>query len=172
MPRRIFHRKASSSSRVRNSIDTGSFLGRSSAGRGPIELLSLADIASQLVQKGFLQSGPTPHGLGFFIGGTMLDDELLGGVVFTNDMKFYDSDPAQILAQVQAQASATFHFVTGTPDVVVGSIVFGAGSKTGALTWTTNPFVLSAGTQLRLRSPNPADVSLAYVSGTIQGEIA
>jgi hypothetical protein len=115
---------------------------------------------------------PAKHGFGFFIGGTMTADELLGGVVFTNNMRFANSNKIQILSQVQAEAAATFHLVTGFPDTVAGTILFPAGSTIGTLTWSPDPFLLTAGTQLRLRSPTPADVSLAYVSGTVEGDTA
>jgi hypothetical protein len=171
MARRVFTRKAGPSSRVRNRVDTGIILGRTSKGHGPIEYLSIEDLIQQAKQAGYIQSGPTEHGIGFFIGGLMTADELLGGVVFSNPMRFSNSAKKSVVSQVQATAIATFSFVTGFPDTVVGTIVFGAGSSVGTVTWSPNPFNLPAGQQVRLRSPNPADLTLAYVSGTIDGDI-
>lgn len=117
-------------------------------------------------------AAPVLHGIGFFIGGIMLADELLGGVTFTKDFTVTSGNPFAINSLVPAAANAVLHFVTGFPDTVVGQIAFAAASTTGVLTFSADPYTLPAGTQLRLRSPNPADATLAYVSGTIQGNLA
>lgn len=112
----------------------------------------------------------TPHGFGFFIGGLMLANELLGGVVFQKNMIFGTDSPYLINSEIPATADAVFNILTA-PGVQAGTITFSAGTTTGVLAWASPPFSLSAGTQLRVRAPDPADATLSYISGNITGAI-
>jgi hypothetical protein len=88
--------------------------------------------------------------------------------------------PSTNLILVQAQcyagagtaftAAATFNILdNGT---VIGTVVFAAGSASGAVTFTTNPYNFPAGHTFAIQAPATADTTGADVNITISGQRA
>lgn len=152
-----------------SSMPGGFLLGRASPGSGAIELLRPSDLQKLGINTA---GGPAAkHGFGFFIGGLMLDNELLGGVVLPEAISFKNGEFANVVSLIPAAATAVFRIVVtdaGVP-TQVGTITFAAASMTGVVAWSPNPFVNKAGDFLQLYAPSPKDATLSFVSGTVAG---
>ena len=147
----------------------GVLLGRV-GGRGPVQVLR--DIHFQqmgLVTKG--QIPPPTTGFNFYAGGLMLSNEDIGQGVWSHDETFENGIAGSIITSLfPAAATAVFdiyQIVGGVPSVI-GTITFAATSTAGVLN-VPAPVTVSAGNPVRLNAPNPADATLASVSGTVIG---
>ncbi len=113
------------------------------------------------------------NGFGFFCQGLLSANVQVGAAIYGFGISFDDTNTDNIfVSAVPATASAVFNLVA--PDIhglpsVVGTITFAAGSKTGTLAWTTNPYTLPARTSLQLFTPATADATLADISGLCFG---
>lgn len=152
-------------------IPKGYVLGRTSSGRGPVELLKQSDLRT-IGAGGSGGSSKRNTGFGFFIQGRMLASEIIGSAVFAKPVTFTDGSTASIAtAQVGPTVSRSFTFVVNMPGpTVVGTITFAANSKVGVIDWTTSPFILPAGTALTVYAPSVADLAFADVSATVSGK--
>lgn len=116
-----------------------------------------------------------PVGIGFFIGGLMLDNELLGCVLFSHNITFSSGDAKSIVeAQVPATADAVFNLVTIALDGTqthVGTITMPAGQYIGTVAWDSSPFTLPPGLIIAMLAPSPADATLAFVTGSLNGAL-
>lgn len=112
-------------------------------------------------------------GFGFFVGGLMTNNELLGACDFPQAMTFTNGDPKSIVKTLSpAAVDADMTFVAnpaGGAPATVGTIHFAAGAFSGTVAWSASPYTLPAGYVLLLYAPSPADVQLSLVSGTING---
>lgn len=152
-----------------SSMPGGFLLGRASPGSGAIELLRPSDLQKLGINT---NGGATvKHGFGFFIGGLMKDNELLGGVVLPEAISFSTGEFATVKSMIPATALAVFKIVVTTAGVPtqVGTITFVAGAMIGAVAWSPNPFVNAVGDFLQLYAPSPKDATLSFVSGTVAG---
>lgn len=157
---------------IRSRIPKGYILGRTSSGKGEVELLDLRQLrAIGVASASSVARNKSPIGFGFFIEGLMTDHELIGAVVFGSDVTFTDGASGTIVSAMgPAGASAALTLVVNNPAATtVGTITFAAGGTTGVVAWTAGEYTLPAGTQMQLYAPTPADVSLSDVAGTIIG---
>ncbi len=112
-------------------------------------------------------------GFGFFCSGLIAAGATVGTAVYGFAITFDDTDTDNIfVSTLPAHSNAVFNLIA--PDIhglptTVGTITFLAGAKTGTLAWTSNPYTLPAATPLQLFGPNPADSTLANVSGLCFG---
>lgn len=149
-------------------VPAGYILGRSSSGRGPVELLRPQDIRAMRIGGGAgVTVPPAPTGFGFYAEGLMLSGEVLGSAIYNRAIQFADGNGVAN-ALVAPMADAVFEFRVATTSLLVGQLEFAAGSTAGAVTWFGG-FTLPASTPLRVTMPIPADLSLADVSATVYG---
>lgn len=157
---------------ARGRMPQGYLLGRVSHGVGPIEIL---DLNSQR-QLGLASAASNPQanraGFGFFIEGLMLADETIGSGSFSRQVTFLDGG-GSVTSLTPATASAAFRIQKislGVP-TDVGTITFAAGSSTGVIAWSGGQVAFDTGDVIKLFAPNPADTTLADVTGTVTGLI-
>lgn len=149
----------------RGRMPSGYIVGRTDSGTGPLQLLD----ATSLRQLGILKQMPKA-GFGFFIEGLQADGELIGAGALGSNVSFLDGDGA-ITATIPAAALTVMRIVAilaGVP-TDVGTITFQAASATGLVEWTGGQYDYVAGTILQLYAPNPADLALSDVTGTVMG---
>ncbi len=155
---------------IRSRIPTGYVLGRSSSGKGEVELLNLRQLSHIGVASAqAVARGKGAIGFGFFAEGLLLDHELLGSAVFGVNVTFSDgAEGTAVTCLLAATSDAEFTLVDNTM-VTVGTITFLAGETTATVAWVGGEYTLLAGTPLRLYAPTPADPTLADISGTVIG---
>jgi hypothetical protein len=156
---------------IRASMPQGYILGRAAGGDGEVQLLSLNALRGMGIAAAVDVSKLTSSaGFGFFDEGLYASNEKLGTAVFSRQVTFSNGDPGNIVTcLIPATASAVFNIVSGAFNTLVGTITFAPGSKTAVVAWVGGSFVLPAGQTMTLYSPNPADTTLADVSGTVTG---
>jgi hypothetical protein len=116
-----------------------------------------------------------PDGFGFFVGGLMLDGELLGMGIFDKDISFPSTvNTNAVKSLFPATASAVFDIkaVIAGVETQVGTITFAAGSSDGVVVWSPNPYTLPANTPLKLYSPSARDITLSMVTGLCPGDLS
>lgn len=157
-------------------IPPGYILGRGRvSGTGEVELLNL----QQLQAMGVASSGQVAaatalnHGFGFNVTGLMTAGQLIGTAIYGFDITFFDVSAGDVfsclIAPTGAASMPLIARAGGGASIQVGAINFNAGSKTGALAWGVNPFLLAKGTSLSLLAPLSADASFSGVSGLCYG---
>jgi hypothetical protein len=153
-------------------MPTGYLIGRVSHGVGPLELLGNL----QQRQLGISTAASNPQanraGFGFFIEGLMLADEVIGSAGWGRQITFLDGG-GNVTSLTAAAADAAFRIQKislGVP-TDVGTITFLAGTMTGVIAWSGGQVAFDTGDVVKLFAPNPADVSLADVTGTVNGLI-
>lgn len=156
-------------------IPKGYILGRTSHGTGNVELLNLAELRKAgIASTSSVSTVAGTHGFGFFAGGLLLSNELLGSCTFPLDIVFTSPDAGSVVtSEFPASATAVLNVLAPDPssglDVVVGTFTFAAASKVAVVAWGAGTYTLKAGKVLKLRAPTPADAGLASVHGTISG---
>lgn len=151
----------------------GYVVGRVSTGTGDLELLGVTQLRQLgLAGRNELIERTQNAGFGFFAGGVLDANENLGSGALPFTVTFRDGNPLSFASSLTpAAASATFRLVAdvaGTP-TDVGTIVFAMGSTSGVVSWVGGEFVLAPGQVFSVIAPNPADATLASVTGTITG---
>lgn len=155
---------------IRSRVPKGYILGRSSSGKGEVELLDLRSLRQiGVASSGSVARNKSPIGFGFYAEGLLANHELLGSAVFGIDVTFTDdATGTAVTCIIPPTADATLTLVDNTL-TQVGTIVFLAGATTATVAWAGGTYTLVAGTPLRLYAPTPADTTLADISGTVTG---
>jgi hypothetical protein len=115
-----------------------------------------------------------PDGFGFFVGGLMTDGELLGGGIFDTDISFPSLvRDATVKSEFPAtnDADLTVTAIIAGVETQIGTIGFDAGGTDGTPVWVSNPYLIPAGTPIRLYAPSPRDVSLSMITALIPGDM-
>lgn len=157
-------------------IPPGYILGRlpGLGGSGEVQLLNLNSLRQfGIAGKQDANSGQTAAGFGFYDGGLLNAGELLGTAIYSADVTFANAaDGDTVTSLSPAAAIAVFTLIApntlGVP-TQVGTVTFAAGANVGTIAWSPNPFLLPKGTALKLFAPSPADLSLADVTGLVEG---
>lgn len=153
---------------IRQVVPTGYILGRISQGSGDAELLNLQSLRQMgVAASADVDNATAVRGFGFFAGGLLLANELLGTAVFSVNVLFESNDGVSVVTPLVAPtASATFNMRVGLS--TVGTILIHTNGSSD-ITWIGGRYELTAGSPLSLYAPSPADATLASVSGTISG---
>lgn len=154
------------------SIPQGYIIGRTSKGRGPLELLDQTTLAALGVATN-KSVAPALHAAGFrfYVGGLPLTNEEIGSGVWGHDVSFQNGvDGSVITSLIAATSTAVWTIKVTVAGVLqsIGTITFAAGSTVGVLNWTA-PVTISAGNPISLWAPNPQDATLASITGVVQG---
>jgi hypothetical protein len=111
-------------------------------------------------------------GFGFSSGGVLVDGEILGFGICPGDRVFTTGDPlTTVVSEAAATGSSVFNIQTYIAGVrtTVGTITFGAAASVATVAWTSSPYTLSASTIIELHAPSPADATLSWVTGRVNG---
>jgi hypothetical protein len=112
-------------------------------------------------------------GFGFNATGLLSSGEQLGGGIIPHDVTFLSTDPStQIIAQIPATAQADCPIFTHDSFGVLyspGVIRFAAGSASGTLVLSPDPWLYVARKPIFLYAPSPADTTLAEIMAWING---
>lgn len=164
---------------IRDRIPPGYLIGRPGGlgGQAAPQLIDARLFATQAYVKQIAGSGGITgsHGFGFFCGGLPSAAEIIGGGMFPVPMTFTTGDPfTEVASEYPAAGSAVFNINTWVgpqPGTVtqVGTITFSAAGYLGVVAWIGSPYTLPAFTILELQAPNPQDLTLAWITGTING---
>lgn len=155
-------------------IPPGYILGRSSQGKGDVELLNLG----QLRKFGVSTKGSAVHsvsraGFGFNAQGLLNPGEVIGAGVWGFDITFSDTDDQTLAtALIPASVARDFTFIGLDPSnipSVVGGIHFAVGVPAGVVSWVGGSFLNLAGKPLQVVAPAVADASLADVTAIVSG---
>lgn len=160
--------------RVGGGVPRGYFLGRTSHGHGRVELIDaqaaaaangpLASVNQQI------QNQKARHGIGFQAAGLLTINELLGQASCPSNMSFVNSDPlTNVTAQVPPTSTAVMNL--NVNNVLAATITFSPGVQAGVVNWLSSPYNIAAGAIIMIYGPSPADTTLAYVVGTINGSL-
>lgn len=152
---------------------SGYIWGRKSPGNGPVELLNLADLlAFGLASKASASGAAAVHGFGFSIQGRPGAGQVVGIGSWALQMTFTSAAAGDsVVSSIAATSTATFNILALISGVFtqVGTIVFAAGSTTGAVAFAGGFYQLPANTQLKLVAPASQDATLADISGLVYG---
>jgi len=116
--------------------------------------------------------GTKPSGFGFSAGNLLIADEILGFGIWPTDIVFTTGD---VLTEVKSEGAATGSSVINIETwvsgavAVVGTITFAAAGTTATVAWTSSPYTHPAFTIMQLHAPNPADATLSWITGRVNG---
>lgn len=154
-------------------------LGRTSPGRGPVELIPISGgtgnaLGAKLVASGQVQ-GPVSGDiteLGFYFQGPPPASTLFYGAASTGYPASFPSGAASCSAKCRVAPFASFTLGLYAEGVGhIADIVWAAGSLTGVITWDNPSYTLPAGTAFYLSTPSVADLRIAQVSVILIGDL-
>jgi hypothetical protein len=154
---------------VRLTVPPGYVIGRSSPGRGPVQLLDVRNLG-RIGVAGQAALAVTHAGFGFTAEGLFADNEFLGQAVWGKDVTFTSADTDSFLvAGLAATSTAAFRFYSSAL-VLLGTYTVAAAGAHGVLSWITDPYTHPAGTPMLVYAPTPNDATLGNVNAIVSGK--
>lgn len=146
----------------------GVLIGRLS-GRGPLQILT-----PQLQRQMGIRAPSNNQiahiaGFTFNVNGLPGANEKVGQGAWSKTLTFHNDDPNNVVvANIGASGTPSFHMVNANTLAVLGQIQFVV-PKVGEVLWLSDPYIHPAGVPMALYCPNPADATLAQISGRVVG---
>ncbi len=131
------------------------------------------DIAGRIRAISNGSPGESLAGFGFEIQGIIADNEQLGFASWPVDVTFTANTLSYLncFSSSVPTSDASFQFLSETL-TVLGTAEILAGTTTGPITWTTDPYTHLANTFMLVHGPTPADPTLGNVNALVVGKAA